>query len=310
MRIAIIGAGAMGCLLAGSFVKKKHSEVWLLDNDAKRTKKIQESGISVTGISGNFNVKVNITNRSRDISVCDLIIVCVKSYDTESAVKSIEPLLGEDTSVLTLQNGLGNIEMIAEICGREKVIGGVTGHGATLLSEGSIYHAGKGDTVLGRIDGRLTVAMREIRDVFNRSGFCAKLSKDIYGAIWSKLIINIGINALSAITRLPNESLIEYQQTREIMSMAVAEAVRVAKKNRIKLLYDDAIQKVESVCRATEKNLSSMLQDVLKKKKTEIDYINGAIIRQAKSLNIPVPANMILANLVKAIELEYSKQGS
>jgi len=107
---------------------------------------------------------------------------------------------------------------------------------------------------------------------------------------------------------LHNGRLIELAGTKDIMAMAVSEAVRVAKRKRIKLIYDDPIQKVESVCRATSGNISSMLQDVLKKKKTEIDDINGAIVRQAKSFNLPTPANLILTNIVKSIESTYDKQ--
>lgn len=295
-------------MFAAFFAKKKQTEVWLLDKNPKRAKKIKESGIEVEGISGAFKVKVNITNLPEEIKGADLFILCVKSYDTEEAVKTIEPVLAQDSNVLTLQNGLGNIEIISEIVGRDRVLGGVTSHGATLLEDGHIRHAGRGDTVIGRMDGKLTVSMREIRDIFNRAGFSMRLSKDINSLIWSKLIINVGINAQTAITRLNNGRLIGYPGTREIMELAVSEAVRVAKKNRIKLIYEDPIQKVESVCLATAENISSMLQDILKKKRTEIDYINGAIIRKAKSLGVDTPVNLVLTNLVKTIESTYDKQ--
>lgn len=302
MKVVIVGPGAMGSLFAGFFTKRKQAEIWLLDKDPKRAKRIKDSGVVVEGIGGNFKVSVNITHHVQDIKSCDLVVLCVKSYDTEVAVRTIEPLLNEDSNVLTLQNGLGNIEMISEIVGKDRVLGGVTSHGATLLGEGRTYHAGVGDTVIGRVDHKFTVSMRQIREFFNKSGFVTKLSKDINSVIWSKLIINVGINAISSLSRVPNAKLIESAEAREILSLAVTEAVRVAKRKRIKLTYDDPIQKVESVCKATGSNLSSMLQDVLNKKKTEIDYINGAIVRQAKSLNIPYLANLILTNLVKTVE--------
>lgn len=308
MRIVIIGPGAMGCLFAAFLAKKKQAEIWLLDKNPKRAKKIKEHGLKVEGISGEFKVRVNITTQPAEIKSAELIIICVKSYDTEKAVKTIEPLLVDESNVLTLQNGLGNIETIGEIIGRDRVLGGVTSQGATLLDDGYVRHAGQGDTIIGRMDGKFTVSMRNIRDVLNHAGFATRISKDINGFIWSKLIINAGINAQTAITRLHNGRLIEFPGTREILSMAVSEAVRVAKKKRIKLIYDDPIQKVESVCSATAGNVSSMLQDVLKQKKTEIEYINGAIVRQAKSLGIDAPANMLLANLIKTIEASYDKQ--
>ncbi len=308
MKVVIIGPGAMGCLFAALFTKKKQAEVYLLDNDPKRAKKISESGITVEGLGQTFNQKVNLISQIKDVPAADLIILCVKSYDTEAAIKIIEPSLRQDTNVLTMQNGLGNIEMISEVVGKERVLCGITSNGATLLADGHIRFAGKGETVIGKIDGRLTVPMRSIRELFNKSGFSTRLSKDINGIIWSKLIINVGINALSSLTRLTNGQLIESPGTREILSLVVTEAVKVAKKKRIKLIYDDPIQKVESVCKATAVNLSSMLQDILKNKRTEIDYINGAIVRQGRSLSIATPANLILTDLVKAIESAYTKK--
>ncbi|MFH1061281.1 MAG: 2-dehydropantoate 2-reductase [Candidatus Omnitrophota bacterium] len=308
MRVVIVGPGAMGCLFAALFTKKKLAEVWLLDKDPKRAKKISEAGITVEGLGQTFNQKVNITAEIKDIPACDLVILSVKSYDTEAAIKTIESLLVKDTNVLSLQNGLGNIEMISELVDKDQVLGGVTSNGATLITDGHIRFCGKGETVIGKIGGRLTVPMRAIRELFNKAGFSTRLSKDINGIIWSKLIINVGINALSALTRLPNGQLIESPGTREILSLVVTEAVKIAKKKRIKLIYDDPIQKVESVCKATAGNLCSMLQDVLKKRKTEVDYINGAIVRQGKSLSIPTPANMILTDLIKAIESAYTQQ--
>jgi 2-dehydropantoate 2-reductase len=308
MRVTIVGPGAMGCLFAGAFARKKLAEVWVLDNNLKRAKRLDQSGIKVEGMGSVFSVKVNITAKIKDIPKSDLVVLCVKSYDTEAAVKTIEPVLAEDSNVLTLQNGLGNLEMIAEVVGLDRVLGGVTSNGATLISEGHVRFAGKGETVIGKVGGKLTVPMRSIRELFNKSGFNTRLTKDINAVIWSKLIINVGINALSGITRLNNGRLIDAAETREILSLVVTEAVKVAKKKRIKLIHDDPIQKVESVCRATANNISSMLQDILKKRRTEIDYINGAIVRQGKSLGILTPANVIMTDLIKSVESSYSQQ--
>jgi 2-dehydropantoate 2-reductase len=230
----------------------------------------------------------------------------VKSYDTKEAAISTKPLVGEDTRVLTLQNGIGNIEIIGEVVGNDRVIGGVTNQGATLLAEGHIRHAGKGETVIGRIDGKIPVEMRSIREIFNKAGLETRISRDIKGLLWSKLIINVGINALTAITRLNNGRLIEFEGTRKILREAVTEAIRIAKRKRIKLIYDDPLAKVEAVCEATATNVSSMLQDVLRKKRTEIDFINGVIVRQGQELGIPVPVNSILLDLVKTLEASYS----
>lgn len=304
MKIVIVGPGAMGCLFA-AFLSKSREEVWILDKDKQRAEKIVQQGIIMEGISGNWQAKIRVTSDAKEIGEVDLIIICVKSYDTKKAIIESKHLAGEDTGVLTLQNGIGNIEIIGEVIGQEKVIGGVTNQGATLLDVGHIRHAGKGETVIGRMDARIPVVMRSIREVFNKVGLETRISRDIKGLLWSKLIINVGINALTAITRLNNGRLTEFEGTRNILRQAVTEAVRIAKRKRIKLIYDDPLSKVEAVCEATSANISSMLQDVLRKKRTEIDFINGVIVRQAQELGIPAVVNSVLVDLVKTIESSY-----
>jgi len=307
MKIVIVGPGAMGLLLA-AFLSKSKEEIWLLDKDKSRADLINQNGISVEGISGNWQAKVKTTVDTQDIGPSDLVIICVKSYDTRNALMHAKDIIVENTSVITLQNGIGNIEIASEIVGADKVIGGVTNLGATLLEAGKIRHAGRGETIIGRIDAKIPVQMRNIREVFNRVGLPTKISRDIKGLLWSKLIINVGINALTAITRLNNGRLIEFEGTRRILRDAVTEAIRVAKRKRVRLIYEDPLAKVESVCEATATNVSSMLQDVLRKKRTEIDFINGVIVRQAQELNIPTPVNSLLVDLVKTIESSYDIQ--
>lgn len=308
MKIVIVGPGAMGCLFAAFLSKSKSSchEIWLLDKSRENALKIKEQGIIVEGVSGNWQVCPKVTADVKEIEKADLIIISVKSYNTKEAIAQIKPLVGEATRILTLQNGIGNVEIIGEVVGMEKVIGGVTNQAATRLDIGHIRHAGRGETVIGRIDGKIPVEMRSIRGIFNAAGLGTRISRDIKGFLWSKLIINAGINALTAITGLANGKLVEIAGTRRILQGAVTEATRVAKRKRIKLIYDDPLTKVEAVCEATAGNLSSMLQDVLRRKRTEVDFINGVIVRQAQELGIPVPVNSLLVDLVKTIEASYN----
>jgi len=305
MKIAVVGPGAIGCLCA-AFLAKSKAEIWLLDKHKERAEKLNQQGIIVEGISGNWKAEVKVTADAKEIGSADLIIICVKSYHTKDAIMSVRSLVGDNSKILTLQNGFGNIEIISEVVGPEKAIGGVTNLGATLLDIGHVRHAGKGETVIGRNDGKIPVEMRDIRELFNKSGLETRISRDIKGLIWSKLIINVGINALTAITRLNNGRLVEFEGTKRILREAVTEATRIAKRKRIKLIYDDPLAKVEAVCEATATNVSSMLQDVLRKKQTEIDFINGVIVRLGQELGIPVPVNSILVDLVKTIESSYN----
>ncbi len=304
MKIAIIGPGAMGCLFA-AFLARKDQEIWIFDKNKDRSARINTQGINVEGVSGSWQAKVKATADPKEISNPDLVIICVKTYDTKSAAIAAKALLGENTSVLTLQNGLGNIELISEVVGADKVIGGTTNLGATLLDVGKVRHAGKGETIIGRLDGKITIELRSIKEAFIKAGLETRVSRDIKSFLWSKLIINAGINALTAITRLNNGKLLDFEYSRRILKMAVNEAAKVAKRKRVKLSYEDPLTKVEAVCEATANNISSMLQDVLKKKRTEIDSINGIIVRLAEELGIAVPVNSMLVDLVKTIEASY-----
>ncbi len=306
MKIVIVGPGAMGCLFAAGLAKTKE-DVWILDKSSQNARLLNQNGICVESASGTSKTQVKATENIQEIGPVDMAVICVKSFHTKQAIEQLKPAIVENTKILTLQNGIGNIEVIAELAGEEKVIGGVTSEGATWLDTGLIRHAGKGETVIGMIDGKTPVEMRSIREILNKAGFATKMSRDIKGLLWSKLIINAGINALSALTRLPNGKLIEIEASRKVLREAVTEAVRIAKRKRIKLIYDDPLAKVEAVCESTASNISSMLQDILRKKHTEIDFINGVIVRLGQELAIPVPVNALLVNLIKSVEAGYTE---
>jgi 2-dehydropantoate 2-reductase len=308
MKIVIIGPGAMGCLFAVLLARSKSkNDIWLLDKYPERAKKIASSGIQVEGVSS-FKQQVKITTDAKEIGPCELVIIFTKSYDTDKALGSIKALISDSTNVLTLQNGLGNLQLIAEVAGEDRAIGGITAHGATLLDEGKVRHAGRGETIIGKSDGKIFGDLRQVSEIFNEAGINTKISKDVDAVIWSKLVINAGINALGAVCRLPNGALLEHEGTKELLRQAVSEATKVAKRKRIKLIYDDTLQKAESVCAATSDNICSMLQDILQQKRTEIDFINGAIVRQAKGCGIKTPVNELLLEIIESIESSYNKQ--
>lgn len=304
MKIVIVGAGALGSLWA-AYLSKSKEEIWILDKNDARAQKINDKGLTIEGVSGNWKAAVKATADAQKIQGADFIIMAVKAYDTKEAILKAKPLLGQNTKVLTLQNGIGNIEILSEVVGAENVIGGITNQGATRLEPGHIRHAGRGDTIIGKSDAKITVELKDLRELFNKAGLETHISRDIKGLLWSKLIINAGINALTAITGLKNGKLVEFEGTRKILRAAVTECLRIAKRKRIKLLYDDPLAKVEAVCESTADNISSMLQDVLRKKRTEIDFINGVITRQGQELGIPVPVNAFLVDMVKTIESSY-----
>lgn len=311
MEICIVGPGAIGSLFAG-FLGKSGEEVYLLDKNPERAEKISKQGIKIEGVSGEHLIKINTTANPEDIGTCELIIVAVKSYHTKEAIERALSLISENTLVLSMQNGLGNLEEIAKITGEEKVIGGITSQGATLLGNGHIRHAGVGETLIGsfkfQAPGSKLQRLEEIANVFNKAGFETKIVDNIQDLIWSKLIINVGINALASIVRVKNGFIVKNSYLYELMKSAVQEAVEIAKLKGINLNYDNPIEKVTHVAESTSENICSMLQDILRKKKTEIDYINGAIVKEAENLNISCPVNKLLSLLVKSIESTYTNQ--
>ena len=302
--ITIVGPGAIGCLF-GAMLKEAGHRVIMLDNQPQRAKKISRDGIQIKGISGERLVGVEATARPEDTAECDMAVIATKSYDTESAVESVANVLGPSTPILTLQNGLGNIEVISRAVGGERTIGGITSQGATLVDAGSIIHAGKGKTVIGTPSNRLTDNLEMVRDILDSAGFEPQISDDLETTIWSKLVINVGINALTAITRLNNGRLLEFEGTRRIMEDAVAEAVAVAGAKKVKIPQKDPLAQVQKVCRLTAANVSSMLQDVLACTKTEIDAINGAVAKLGAEAGVDTPVNTALTSLVKTIESSY-----
>lgn len=307
MKTVIVGAGAIGSLFA-YFLARGGKDVAILDKYAERAEFINREGIHVEGISGEHIVRVKAYSKPDAIKEADLVMICVKAPDTSVAVKEILPLLKPTSMVLTLQNGLGNVERIAEAVGEERTVGGTTAQGATLLDSGHIRHAGEGETIIGEMSGKITERLTALRDHLAGCGISVSVTDNLESLIWSKLVINVGINALTAITRLKNGELLNYEGTRSVMAQAVKEAVEVIKEKGIKLLYDNPIEKVESVCKATAGNVSSMLQDVLRKKKTEVGYINGAIVREAAKIGLKAPVNAVLERLVSTIESSYEKQ--
>ncbi len=307
MKIVLIGPGAIGCLIA-AFISRVHKDIWLLDKNDARASEIQKKGIRIEGVSGEWKTEVNITTTPSEIGKADLIIICTKSYDTECAIRRGKELLDHHTHVLSLQNGIGNIEIISKYIDKEKIICGVTGLGSTVIGYGHIRHAGMGRTIIGSPTGMNKEFLQRVVDLFIKAGLPTEISDDIESVLWSKLMINACINPVTAITGLKNGLLIEYRETRDLMQMILSEVLRIMKAKNIDLLYKDPYETIISVCRDTADNMSSMLQDMINKRPTEIEFINGVVVKEGKRLDIPTPVNESILYLVKALEMTYLTQ--
>jgi 2-dehydropantoate 2-reductase len=234
------------------------------------------------------------------------VIFFVKTYDMEKAVSDSLALEKEDTIFLTLQNGLGNEDVICNQIDRRKVMLGITGHGATLLRPGHIRHAGWGKTFIGELDHQITERALRIAQMFCRAGIETEVSPNIHDHVWGKLLVNVGINALTALTGFKNGQLVDYPETMRLMERLVSEAAEVARRKGAHI-EENPIDRVRRVAEATRENRSSMGQDFDHRRQTEIDAINGAIVREAQELGIPVPFNQAVTDLVKAIEKTFGQ---
>lgn len=302
MKITVVGPGAMGCLFAARLAESGQ-DVLLLDHLAERTEYLNREGLWIEGVSGEHRVRLPVSLDPRDSAEADLVLICVKAYNTSAAITTLASALPSRTRVLTLQNGVGNVETLTEACGLERVWGGITSHGATVIGPGRVRHAGMGETIIGSAGGGHQEALlRQAAEAFTSAGFQTSVAEQVEPLIWSKLIVNVGINPLAAITRLKNGQLLEYAGTEKIMELAVKEALKVAEKKGIEIIFPDPLAHVKKVAGATAGNTASMLQDVLAGRQTEIDNINGAIVAYGRELKIPTPVNETLTALVKTIE--------
>ncbi|UCG14355.1 MAG: 2-dehydropantoate 2-reductase [Deltaproteobacteria bacterium] len=309
MRISVIGPGAIGCLLA-AYLARAGEQVSLLDYRPERAALLNAKGITVHGVREDFHTNVKATTDTAEISSAAVLIVCVKACNTAAVASLLKDAISSESHLLTLQNGLGNVEKLGEFFPSHRIFAGVTSNGATLLGVGRVRHAGYGEIWVGEgIENSSTpVGQRKLQNlvaVLDRAGLKAQLVDDIQTVLWRKLVVNVGINALTAVLGVANGVLLEIPQCQDIVQNAVTETVQVAHCYGVHLDATEEIDRVREVCSSTAANISSMLQDVNQKKKTEIDYINGAVVRMAARRGRVSPVNQVLTALVQSLETGY-----
>lgn len=302
MKTGIVGSGAMGSLFGGR-LSLSGCDVVLYDIFREHVEKVAAEGLAIedaaTGVVTVARPRASMD--LRDIEDAGLLIIFVKSTATEEAAAQFAPRVRADAIVLTLQNGLGNEEILKRHFGPARTAAGVTSQGATFLRPGSIRHAGRGPTHICMSDGK-NDKLSPVCAAFEAAGFETHVSADVASLVWSKLVINVGINALTAITSQPNGGLLESDDTRAIMADLVGEAVAVAGARGIRLTHTDPLAVVYDVARKTGANRSSMLQDFDRGRASEIEVMNGAIVREAAQAGVPVPVNATIARLIRAME--------
>lgn len=303
MRTVIIGAGAMGCLFGG-LLSEAGMHVCLLDVWREHVDALQRNGLTIEWRGRTRTIAVQATTDTASLGAADLVMVFVKSGHTDEAARTAVRLAADSGLVLTLQNGLGNADVLARAVGAGRVIAGTTSQGATLLGPGRIRHAGRGSTIIGMWGGGKFQAAFQVADWLSRSGIAAEAVEDIQPVVWNKLLVNVGINAITALTGIQNGQLLDLPQTRALSQAAAEEAAAVARACGV-AVAEDVVQRVFAVARATAENRSSMGQDVDARRVTEIETINGAVVRRAVELGMPVPVNQALTALVETLQAHY-----
>ncbi len=307
MKICVLGAGALGCAIGGVLTEAGH-EVWLINRNTAQVEAMSQRGLVLRSDGLDRTVRVRVVTTAAGVSPAsgpaDLLIVLVKSFHTAEAMHSALGLLGPETVVLSLQNGLGHVDILAGIVGGERVLAGKTYAGGTQLAPGYVEAGTRGKrTLIGEPACGLSARATAIASAFSAAGLDTTVSDNIMGVAWDKLLINVATGALSAITRLTYGGLYSVPEVEACALAAVAEAMAVARASGVTLSIDSPAQAWQIASAGLPYEFkASMLQSLEKGSVTEVDYINGAVVRQGALCGVPTPVNQTLVAAIKGIE--------
>jgi 2-dehydropantoate 2-reductase len=306
MRIAILGgAGAMGGIF-GAYLSRAGHETTLIDVSRPAIEAINRDGLVVEEKDGSAPVfPVRATDAPAEVGEVDLIVNFVKCYHTAAAITAAKPMVGPETAILSLQNGWGNVDRIAAIAGRERVLVGLTYHGGTLLGPGRVKHPGSGMTFLGELDGTTTPRLQAVNAALQSAGFETTLSPRILDEVWKKLALNCCTLPTSALLRFFAHELVGYPAAKDQMQMILREVVAVAGAKGIALDYDERWAAITGLLEKAIGGKASMLQDVEAGRQTEIEVINGAIAAAGREAGVATPVNDTMVAMVTALQSKY-----
>jgi 2-dehydropantoate 2-reductase len=293
MKIAIVGAGAMGSVYAGLFASAGH-EVWAIDRWREHVDAIRTKGLRLEGASGDRTVRINATTDSREAGPCELVVLATKAMHVASAAQCVKPLLKSDTPVLSIQNGLGGPDSAASVLGKERVMVGVVGgFGASMRGPGHAHHNGMELVRLGEFGGPITERLKKVEAVWAGAGFRVKLFDDIDQLVWEKLLCNCAYSGPCAIAECTIGEAMGDADLARVSAACASEGFAMARKKGVKLGFDDPVAYVRDFGSKIPHARPSVLLDLMARRKSEIDVINGAI---------DGPVNQALSALVRAKE--------
>ena len=301
MRFCVIGAGAMGGAYGLSLIEAGY-KVNFLDVNRDHVNAVKENGFRLSGIGKKKVHKINISDNENDFkNSADVVLFHAHTTGTKSAALSAATVLKPDGYAITLQNGIGNIEALSEVLGAKRVLGGISYHSAALEDLGHVNHTNGGSTFIGELDGTISLRLKSLETVFQNALLSPEITNDILGVIWGKFIVNCGINPLCAVTGLRSGEISVNTAADEMQTKILEEIMAVVKAKGIRTPNRDMITYVKELS-SSRYNKPSMLQHIEAGRLTEIDSLNGALVSEAKALNISVPFNQALVKMVKARE--------
>ena len=304
MKCAVLGAGAVGCYFGGMLARAGHA-VTLIGRPV-HVEAIRKSGLRFEAKTFDERVRVAASTEASAVKGAELVLFCVKSTDTEKAAEEMAPHLASDSIVVNLQNGVDNAERIARAIGRP-VVPAVVYVATEMAGPGHLKHHGRGDLVIGALRGAPAGAaeLARVRDGFTAAGVPVTISDNVEGELWGKLVVNCAYNAISAIGQQPYGQMVRVPGIRELMKSVVDEALAIAEVRGVRLA-PDTHARVAGIAEAMPTQYSSTAQDLARGRATEIDHLNGYLVREGDALGVPVPANRALHALVKLVEQKKS----
>jgi 2-dehydropantoate 2-reductase len=308
MKIHILGAGSLGCAIGGTLAAAG-SDVTLIARSHEHVDTVNANGLTLRDADGGERVvKLAATTDASGLSPADLVIVLVKSFHTEAAIEGYKQAVGDKTIVMSLQNGLGHEELLEKAVGRARLLAGKTYVGGVFLAPGVVRAGVQGKlTLIGELDGghpdKRSERVQRVAAEFERAGLKTTVSDNITGVIWDKLLVNTATGALSGITRLPYGPLYSVPELEATAVAAVAEAMAVARAKGVTLSIKEPVDAWRMAGAGLGADFkASMLQSLEKGSVTEVDFINGAVVREGERLGVPTPVNRTLVACIKGIE--------
>jgi 2-dehydropantoate 2-reductase len=301
VKVAVIGAGGIGSVFGGLLRDAGH-DVWLVHRRAEVVNALRRDGLHLQTPDGDRYVRVRATASTVEIGPVDLIMIVTKSTDTPAAAEAARVLVGPSTVALTLQNGLGNLEIIAAALGSERSLMGMTYVGAAVVGPGHARLTAAGPSFIGEPNGLSSERIEQLAETFSSAGIPMQATERLWDMVWGKLIINAALNATCALTGASGETALGSDSAYAWLGLVAEETARVASALGIQLPYADPAERVRQHCRDVGQSKPSMLQDMERGQPTEIDAINGAVVREGARAGVPTPYNEALLHLVKARE--------